>query len=456
MLSKTQRKNKRSNSAFNISDISDTELIKSFNDAIRLEFPHRRLIDPSNRYLSDTINRIDLDFVERPRNNRKNQLKSYISISVLTHLSDGWEYYSKAVQSSIEGNSGIAMHLAYYAELRSVMALMASQGLGIFNDIHFWVNTTGNLLYKQSPNLKTHKATETFIQDWASQTNNSSGLFDSLFVSNLSATNWIRHSGSSSHATYLGTQLKDWMKAWSIDLKLTEDQNQRNDRSYRPNYLITNFDSKSKFEFLEKLWNACAPDHYGTFSEMDRHILRNLLLICFKFSKGKKLNGDTRSRQLIEDIYNAEGMTKDPHLISFLSYQSDTNPYWLFEQAKIKAYNDGTSWNEIPILCRALLLMRIATSYTSNFINQTSIATSKSSSLEFWWNAIAVNHGIMKPTDRLATIEDLYTEVSDLLDDIRSDGSFAWICQKEVRESFAHNYQFITQFERPMFWGLGL
>lgn len=456
MLTKTQRKNRRSNSAFNIADISDSELIKSFDDAIRMEFPQSRLIDPTNRYLNDTINRIDLDFVTRPRNDRKSQLKNYISVSVLTHLSDAWEYYSKAVQSSIEGNSGIAMHFAYYAELRSVMALMASQGIGIFNDIHFWVNGTGDLLYKQSAALKTHKAAETFIQDWSNQTSNSSKLFDALFVSNLSLTNWIKNTGSSSHATYLSTHLKDWLKAWSIDLQLTQDQNQRNDRSYRPNYVISNFDSKSKFEFLEKLWTACAPDHYGTFSEMDRHILRSILRICLKISKGKKLNGDARSRQLIEDIYTAEGMTKDSHFISFLSYQTDPNPYWLFEQAKIKAYYNGTSWNEVPILCRALLLMRIATLYTTNFINQTSIASTKSSSLEFWWNSIAVNHGILKPTETLTNIDDLYTEISDLIDEIHSDGSFTWTCQKEVRETFGINYQFITQFERPMFWGLGL
>lgn len=69
----------------------------------------------------------------------KRNLAQYIAASVALHSNDGWSYLGRSVACLLAGDTHRALHLAYYAELRAAMSLLASAGIGIFNNQHFIV-----------------------------------------------------------------------------------------------------------------------------------------------------------------------------------------------------------------------------------------------------------------------------------------------------------------------------
>src|SRR4051794_8825593 len=80
----------------------------------------------NNRYANNTIARIWAD-ITAGRAPRAVELKRYIAASVFVHCFDGWAFASDAIGALVEGDVGCAIHLAYYAELRAVIAFLASE-----------------------------------------------------------------------------------------------------------------------------------------------------------------------------------------------------------------------------------------------------------------------------------------------------------------------------------------
>ena len=66
-----------------------------------------------------------------------------IAISAPLHCVDGWSYASRAIASLLAGDGHAARHLAYYAQLRAGLSLLANLGVGIFNRINFVAKADG-------------------------------------------------------------------------------------------------------------------------------------------------------------------------------------------------------------------------------------------------------------------------------------------------------------------------
>ena len=75
---------------------------------------------------------------------RERNLAQYIAASVALHANDGWSYLGRSVSCLLAGDTHRALHLAYYAELRASMSLLAGAGIGIFDKKHFIVPTTNS------------------------------------------------------------------------------------------------------------------------------------------------------------------------------------------------------------------------------------------------------------------------------------------------------------------------
>src|SRR5438067_355249 len=112
-------------------------------------------IGKSNAYSGDIIEKIKMDSVaHRIRNPR--HLSQYISASCLLHCADGWSYLGKAIVLLLRGDPHRCRHLAYYAELRAAMSLLAADGIGIFNNTHF-VFDGPNSVTRLPRNYNTHR-----------------------------------------------------------------------------------------------------------------------------------------------------------------------------------------------------------------------------------------------------------------------------------------------------------
>ncbi len=47
------------------------------------------------------------------------------------HAIDGWSYFSRSLSALLSGDPHAARHLAYYAELRASLSILASTGIGV-------------------------------------------------------------------------------------------------------------------------------------------------------------------------------------------------------------------------------------------------------------------------------------------------------------------------------------
>lgn len=109
-------------------------------------------VGKQNRYVLDTKKRIAAESkagaLKKPRH-----LSQYIAASCLLHCTDGWSYLGKPISSLLRGDPHGARHLAYYAELRAAMSLLATTGVGVFDRYHFVIDAPNSVaaLRAQSP-----------------------------------------------------------------------------------------------------------------------------------------------------------------------------------------------------------------------------------------------------------------------------------------------------------------
>jgi hypothetical protein len=122
-------------------------------------------IGKANRYSRDTIKRIKSDIksggVRSPR-----QLSQYVVASTVLHCADGWSYLGKAMGCLLLGDPHRSRHLAYYAELRAALSLLASEGVGLFQDQHFAIDAPNSVVRLQISKT-THQAVWNCLEGWA-------------------------------------------------------------------------------------------------------------------------------------------------------------------------------------------------------------------------------------------------------------------------------------------------
>lgn len=73
------------------------------------------------------------------------ELADYAAISCWGHVFDGWRYLSLAASALLQASRGKALHLAYYAELRAAMCILACSGIVTLKRRHYSITSTGEL-----------------------------------------------------------------------------------------------------------------------------------------------------------------------------------------------------------------------------------------------------------------------------------------------------------------------
>ena len=129
------------------------------------------------------------------RNNRDIdgiKLGEYIASSTLLHLSDGWNYLSRAFDAASSGDRGSAYHLAYYGELRAAISLLAAEGIGIFNNRHIALNDRLEPTeFRRSKRRGTHQATWLLLSAWSKESERATRLLQAITVESKSLSEWL-------------------------------------------------------------------------------------------------------------------------------------------------------------------------------------------------------------------------------------------------------------------------
>ena len=336
-------------------------------------------VGPRNLYISDTKTKTDIEgklgVVKNPR-----QLSQYIVASGLLHSVDGWSYLGRAMSALLRGDPHRARHLAYYAELRAAMSLLATVGVGVFNQYHFVVDAPNSVaaLRGKSP---THSFVWDCLEFWCGQAT-SGPLFSSIVRPNgRTLDDWLTPLGG---AIAAAPQAKAWLLQWGMDLQATlDDRNARNESSYRPDGMLDPWclDPRETLRFARDTWLALEPSASSRFEMI------------------------VSNQGFPEEISN--------YWNEFLCRRLVPDNISIFKYSEKSAGDKADG--HAAVLARATLLLRMASGSTADLL-QNAMFTPEA--LAFWWERLGQSRGLWEGTKSAADIIDLWADIELLSRDL--------------------------------------
>ena len=395
---------------------------------------------PYNKNLSNVL---------RPSNRQQQldvdgeKLGEYIASSAPLHLADGWNYLSRAFDAASHGDRASAYHLAYYAELRAAISLLATEGIGIFNRCHIALN--GNLEpteYRDS----THRATWKALSAWSMESGRAERLLRSITIESKSLAEWLTDVGVVQPSQQLVAQ--EWLQAWSVDLRiLPGDQLRRNEMSYRPTRIRVPAPQSVDplLELVAPLFNAWTelePRASGTCASLDLSLLRQALQLVVDEGICNYSSFDKALESLQQEMPVRTYEALKTGSVSAAS---------IFQEARIQNFQSKSA---TPILARGLLMLRLASASTASLIEAASVSKED---LEFWWSPLGTDLGLWRSPTDYERFSDLWSDVADAKDDadaglsaIQGDPSVQSVAGILARDVS------LKQFSRAPMWLLGL
>lgn len=386
------------------------------------QITNQRWLAPRNRYRVATIKSIEED--HRCGNVNSRDLTDYVAASAPLHCCDGWAYLGRAMGCHLHGDSDSARHLAYYAELRATMALLASQGVAVLNRHHFVIDENGSTtLLKQGG---THEVAWEVLEAWSGLSHASDLLGDVLKPAGHSLTHWINAIPNGASWRPIST---DWMLKLGLDLRLlSNDRNARNEASYRPTRLNqrASLTSVEAVTAAREIWSLLEPAQSITFGEIDRHLLRLTLETAFESIEGAS---SVRNKQKFAEVVSSVVASKFAGAEAtlwerFLRRELDPCDPGIIDLVRLKQKSPAPLDADIQVRCsdhhlsvmaRALLLLRVASGGTRRMIVDAGIDFDQ---LAFWWHDYGTERGLWKKAPAAAHITDGWADTEAVLTDI--------------------------------------
>jgi hypothetical protein len=375
---------------------------------LRKYFARSRWLGKQNRYLKRTTDRIKIDLNSSGINSK--HLAEYIAASVPLHCADGWGFLARAIASHAAGDPHQARHLGYYAELRASMSLLASEGIGIFSDRHFVVDSNGACL-RIPGTLKTHTLAWDALDVWATHSSSAALLASVLRPGGYAIETWLAgFSVTSANLNLIGAE---WLRAWGLDIRrLAEDRDARNEASYRPNRINrqSTLDPKSSVHFILDLWRTFEPAGSMLSVQLDRFLLRVLLEKAFFLTAGrsyKQSRGTFRSRiTVMVDRMGLSGNLREEWLGFLLRETSREDPRIIAEAMGRLEIDDP--YHHVQVLARSALLLWMATGACARLFQD---AGTSRGELAFWWGPLGEDKGLWSINGEPDEFRDLWADI---------------------------------------------
>ena len=404
------------------------------------------------------------------KNHGKNNLtsdnvKEFMAASTLVHCMDGWTYLSNSVNAFLNGDLSIAIHLAYYAELRAAISFLASEGIIIANMQQVCVSSSDGLYIPGTPpnksllRKKTHEATWDIIEAWNNNIYKGTYTLDYFSYKGMTfkeLLNYVPHASSTPAARLI--VMKDWLKSWSFDIKkYKDDKSVRNSSSYNPHF-NRNYSPISPTERLKSInnfWKSLDPS-ISAFNNIDVYLFSAYLSKTYdnyiQTISNKTIAIDKQT--FIEKFFLQSGLTNDSILTDIFVHNKESD---LIKYAKIESIDWTTGdVNPLSIIARSVLLLRFATGACSFQLKSHNITKAD---LDFYIDELGRELGIWditKPVDFKDLWEDIYllSEYFGEYLDLSSSSSLFKI-RNELAE-YNNCFYAYTQFTRASLWGLEL
>lgn len=414
---------------------------------------NRRWVGLNNRFADDLKSALE----SRASSTFKRLLGDYIAASGPIHCADAWSYLGRALNAEIKGDDDRSLHLAYYAELRAAMGLMAAEGVGVFLTRHYvvddkgYAHPLGHLSSGKRPLLPTHQAMWRILEHWAGLQRSASLVGNTVSVHGVSADDWLRAFRT---PTALLSVANGWFRVWGIDLRaMSLDRDARNIVSYRPRIRSRpGYTLRDSTDFLEEFWRLFEPQEDAPFVGLDRFLVRALL----EHAHYRGAQPTTARRNALRVAIREAGIRAglDPGIseafAGFAARDSEADdPYVLTraaDQAERRLRNRGP-------LCRAALMARMATGAWADTLRRAGVEWEQ---LSFWWDEFGHERGFWRRGAAPDSMVDLWPDVSAALDelDIMGDGFGSAVETWNGARTLAPALAVLDATERISLWGL--
>ncbi len=426
--------------------------IEGFLAALNSQHRRSRWIGKNNRYRPDCVRQYKADSDANPPSVDHAALVEYVAASSPGHIIDGWSLLGRAIDATLRCDSYAAVHLAYYAELRAAMGLLASEGIGIFNNRHATVDPaaiTSRLPQTERWNRRnarydsnwagTHEIVWPCLDHWASLQKAFILLDEIIRPGTISLSQWLASLRAASPSRAIA---KKWLRVWGLDLSiLDEDHESRNFASYRPSEfrLPPSTPVEDVLEFVKEVWLCLEPGGASPFPTLDKHLLR------------RAVGAAGVATPVTAAALGPLGLP-DTETEPWLSVLNSANEPKLFTEAEVQSRVDDARCH-LQVISRAVLLLAVATTAARRLLVAGGYTRD---CLRFWWLRYGADRGLWAGTTTLENPIDLWADVRDGLAELHQwqttngpgQSLRAW------RHDQSHILEMLGAFELIAVWGL--
>jgi len=282
--------------------------------------------------------------------NTQSKFDTELAADQIIHLAEGWRYLASALYAFANHSEGAATHQAYYAELRAALSLFSGHGIKINNNKNAYLNSSGKRI--GFPGL-THTIVWDLWNEWVRLP-----AAEDLLNKNIKLTPGVT---LDSLRPFLGGAVAaQALEKWGYDLlKLTDDHNARNEKSYQPYWESKPLTlmAPQKVGFIKALWDLMLPTT-ETELQFDAGYIKYLITkLQSELHRGDAQASEAWLKKVIADVSGDCGIEEESlsHSIS-----QATSDFQIFEYAgapEVEAEN---------VISRAFFLLRIATLSAQN------------------------------------------------------------------------------------------
>jgi len=339
-----------------------------------------------------------------------NEMAADLAARQTEHCLEAWNYMSQSVVALLNGKENIAIHLAYYAEVRAASSLLSSTGIALKNLPNYYMDTSNR---RRAFRVGTHIALREIWQTWCARPD-AIDAFETLKVApSTKLTDVFSAMG-------LTSSNQNSLLNWAYELiNFTDDHNSRNVASYNTSKVYDNipsFDEPKHGNFIALIW-----DHLSStgvtgqfrFEQLYSQYLIWCYCLDFATSGGNGMNASDAFKAKYDDIIsvlsNSTGADQNMLKLVLPVVEDEDERFSLFALA---SSTDTAAEN---IISRAFILTRLATNKLNNNLIQTSCVEGVSWIKTWLLEAGVLSDGI--DASDIAVASDYYCEkASELLD----------------------------------------
>ena len=380
------------------------------------------------------------------------QLADLLAATGPTHCMDGWTYLSRAMECMLSGHPHPARHLAYYAQLRAALSILAHCGIGIFNTINFAINSNGAILRlervgRSRRGMGTHQAVWAAIEAWAGEAPLAKQFLEAIRIRGVTLDDCVQAVWPSTSPSLL---VADIVQDWGLDLRRrAADREDRNVSSYVVHDLNPFTDTVvDRLSLVNEIWKCLEPSAGSGYDSLDRYLLRRFLQrVHYTINNNQRYDQGGISTRYLELDTRVQSLAS----LDFLTGAK------VPDDSEIMVRAGNTARGTVDgMLCRAVLLLRAAVGFTQAAFLDAGLGPIENN-VRPWLEVTGHEKGFWPSNSPPPYMSDLWHSVSSAVTDLDTviQGAprnqyewYEWLRSEEI------DVRCLSQVERACMWGM--